>query len=103
MSEMNLTKEQANTLFWEVDKDDEWGEFKVIEQGEWEDDGKYQYRDTIFKYGGKIWSFTVDRSGSYFSDYHYGILDDRDGVEAYEVEKVKVITHRWAAVKDKKA
>ena len=35
MSEIKLTKEQANTLFFEVEKDEEWEGFKVIEQGEW--------------------------------------------------------------------
>lgn len=100
MSEIKLTKEQANTLFFEVEKDEEWEGFKVIEQGEWIDEGKYQYRDTVFKYDDKIWEFFVSRSGSYFSDYYYDI-EDATETEAYEVEKVKVTTHKWVRVKGK--
>jgi exonuclease SbcC len=68
---------------------------ELVEDGDWEDDGKYQYRDVIFKYDDKFYRVTDSRSGSYFSDYYYGHEDWGDEIECPEVEKIEVVTHEW--------
>ncbi|MCK5017722.1 MAG: hypothetical protein KAS32_11725, partial [Candidatus Peribacteraceae bacterium] len=91
MATMKLTKEQVNLIFFELDsKDDEWEGFKLVDEGEWEDDGKYQYKEVVFEYEGKTWALDVDRSGSYFTDYYYGVVENANGAIVKEVEKVEV-------------
>lgn len=67
-----------------------------------EDQGKYQYEQSIFLHlpTGKFYGFFATRSGSYFSEYHYGYEEDSDGkVELLEVKPKKVVTIRWEVVK----
>lgn len=68
-------------------------EAKLLEKGEWIDDGKYSIRMVIFTCDGKNYMFYVSRSGSYFTEYNY----DFD-TEAHEVEKVAVTTMVWKLV-----
>lgn len=60
--------------------------YKVLEDIDWEDDGKYQLGVLIVEIKGQIFGISVSRSGSYFSDYYYNI----DGVE--ELKRYKTYT-----------
>ena len=101
MAKMKLTHEQVEIIFWELDAgDDEWEGFKTVDKGEWVDEGKYQYKNIVFEYENKLWEFTMDRSGSYFTDYYYGVLEAGEGTTAREVEKKEVTIYKWVAVKD---
>lgn len=100
MAKMELTYEQTGMLFFEMSPGQEEDGFKLIEQSEWVDEGKYQYQDTIFEYGGKMWMLSVSRSGSYFSDYYYGFAEEHRGETAHEVEKKEKVTYEWVKVRD---
>lgn len=69
----------------------------IEEEGDWIADGKYQYRDIVFKHNGKHYIIAETRSGSPFSEYHYEEHDiDKDGyVECEEVFKKKTIITEW--------
>lgn len=97
-----ITESQANDIMENNNKD-----FRLIDEGEWEDDGKYQYRDVIFEYlarEGEYYRFTQSRSGSYFSDYEYELLDldygDSDNPQlkcCQVIQKTKTI-QVWEAI-----
>lgn len=65
-------------------------EFDEFEGGDWDDQGKYQWSTDIYKIttedGSFLLSTTVQRSGSYHSDYYYSIWDV-DMVVAEEVTR----------------
>lgn len=44
---------------------------KIVEDGDWIDDGKYSFKDTIVTYQDTYYQISESRSGSYFTDYHY--------------------------------
>lgn len=71
-------------------------DFIVVEEGEWSVSGKYEYCTNIFqrKSDGKYFAQDLSRSGSYFSDYHYG-----DPEDLYEVEQKEVVKIEWNRVK----
>lgn len=64
--------------------------FEELEGGDWDDQGKYQWSTDIYKIttadGSFLLSTTVQRSGSYHSDYYYSIWDV-DMVVAEEVTR----------------
>jgi hypothetical protein len=60
--------------------------YAEVEEGEWEDEGKYQYQYNVFGIEGRYFGINTSRNGSYFSDYNYTI----DSVE--EVKKAVVYT-----------
>jgi hypothetical protein len=64
--------------------------YKVIKEGDWINEHKYQYQETIISYQNKLYCICQSRSGSYWSDYEY------NDPEAYEVEphEVTVIEYR---------
>jgi len=49
--------------------------FEIEEEGEWIQDGKYQYTTTILKHieSGRCFELYFTRSGSYHSDYYYDV------------------------------
>ncbi len=96
---MRLTVEQVDLLFCEIEAGEEYDGFKIVEKTDWTDEGKYQYMDVIFEHAGKTWKVTIDRSGSYFSDYYYGYRESGNDCSADEVEKVEVVTHKWQTKK----
>lgn len=50
-----------------------WDKLEVVEEGEWSQDGKYQYQGTIVKDNeGNHFSLYNNRSGSYHTDWYYG-------------------------------
>lgn len=76
-----------------------WGDesesIKIVEDGDWEVDGKYQNCRTIVKYQDKHYAIYQQRSGSYFTEYNY------DDEEVFEVEPHEVvkITTEWRVKK----
>lgn len=84
-----MTKEEILEL-WEdglgTDKS-----IKVIENGSWEVDYKYELKTTIIEYEptGKYYQINEARTGSYFSDYHY---EDPDIYEVTPTKKMVEIT-----------
>jgi len=90
---IQLSKEEAKDLLWESDI-----EGYTHESTEpWDDNGKYQYALVVFKKNGDdaFYGFSVQRSGSYFSDYYYNI--DDESPEVFEVVRKEIITHEWVA------
>ena len=72
--------------------------YEMEEDTSWEDEGKYQYCYPVVKNvaSGKFYSFCVQRSGSYFTDYDFDFPDNR----LTEVQKIKKVveTKEWVAV-----
>ena len=81
-------------LIWKEDHPD----YETVDEDDWDDQGKYQYCYPVVKEiaSGKSYTFCVQRSGSYFSDYDYNFPDN----ELTEVRKVKKVveTEVWEAV-----
>lgn len=65
-------------------------EFEEVEDGDWDDQGKYQWATVIYKItttdGSFLLSVTVQRTGSYYSGYYYSIWEV-DMVVAEEVTR----------------
>ena len=72
--------------------------FEWIEESGWEDEGKYSYKDMIFKFEDKFYRVNISRSGSYFSDYYYSYEDWGKEIECNEVEKQSVTIEKWVKV-----
>jgi hypothetical protein len=63
----------------------------IVRDGEWEQDGKYQWSDVITKHieTGICYMLTMTRSGSPFTDWHYdepGSLKVREVVPSITIE-----------------
>lgn len=71
--------------------------FKLIKEGDWEVDTKYQSRTSIVQdvVTGKYYSGTESRSGSPFTDYEY--YSDQTLYEVVRLEETRVIV-TWAPV-----
>lgn len=54
---------------------DEAKSVEIVEDGDWIDDGKYSFKDTIVKYQDTYYQISESRSGSYFTDYYYNDPD----------------------------
>lgn len=72
--------------------------YKIIDEGRWEDNGKYQTLKIIIQdlSTEKYYSIGQTRSGSYFTDYNY----EFDSI-AYEVRPVEVTKIDWVIVEEK--
>ncbi len=68
---------------------------ELVEAGKWGDEGKYSHKDFIFKHEGKFYEVTLDRSGSYFTDYNYGYEYWDDEVQCREVVKKEKVVYVW--------
>lgn len=44
---------------------------EVVTEGDWVQDGKYQFSDTIVRYKGQLFEINKSRSGSPFTDWWY--------------------------------
>ena len=92
---MKLDVDVAQELFFEGETD----EYKIVESGEWKQDGKYQFQEVIFTdKSGKFFSLGISRSGSPFSDWTYD-FEWSDSFECPEVVKAEVITYKWIVKK----
>lgn len=74
--------------------------FEIVEEGDWTQDHKCQFKDWIFKHEGKFYSLTESRSGSPFTDWYYASEDWGSQVEVEEVEPVEVKITQWKVVKN---
>lgn len=78
-----MATEQTTKLLelWEetYGESDEEAGLLVVEEGDWIDDGKYSFRNTIVSFEGKFFDIAESRTGSYHTDYYY------NDPEAYEV------------------
>jgi hypothetical protein len=63
---------------------DELENYELIQNGDWIDDGRYSFKDTVIKYQDKFYCIYESRSGSYFTYYNYGEPNACE-VEPYEV------------------
>ncbi len=78
-------------------------DYGYVEKGDWVQEYKFQYREVILLNNktGKFYLATFTRSGSPFSDWHWG-YEDHDELELFEVEKVtKTVTvESWEIIND---
>lgn len=44
---------------------------EVLEEGEWEQDHKYQHRSSVVLFEGQTFDISESRSGSYHTDWYY--------------------------------
>lgn len=56
----------------DIDFDFEFGDYEIIEEGDWEQDHKYQHATHIVKFMGVYLAVNESRSGSYHTDWFYG-------------------------------
>ena len=72
--------------------------FEIIEEGDWISEGKYEVQEIIFKFEDKFYCLAHGRSGSYFTDWFYDVVEGNHDGECSEVEKIEVIAHEWRCV-----
>ncbi|KFZ25839.1 MAG: hypothetical protein KQ78_01795 [Candidatus Izimaplasma bacterium HR2] len=72
--------------------------FTLIDEGEWVQSGKYQYKTIIFKFEGKYYMLQDTRSGSPFTDWYYDSDNWSDEVNCMEVYPKEVTITVWEAV-----
>jgi len=72
--------------------------WKAVEYGEWDECGRYQYATTIIQHKetGKYYSWSVQRSGSHFTDWNYE--HDDYITEVVKREEIAVVVH-WDPAK----
>ena len=70
--------------------------------GPWVDEGKYQYQENILKETatGVFYTFSLSKSGSYFTDFTYNFEWLKDEVELTEVIKSTKSIVIWIPVED---
>lgn len=68
-------------------------DIETVEEGSWEQDGKYQFCEAIFKHEDEFYCVSQSRSGSYHSDWYYNDPD------VYEVTPKEIKTIKWVPVK----
>lgn len=76
---------------WDLSED-----FETAEEGDWEDDGKYQHKYTVLLHAPSktFYGISLSRTGSYYSEYCTNV----NHVEKVrKVEVVKTVTE-WVAV-----
>lgn len=79
-------KEQLLKSFEETLEDgSDYLDFEVVVEGDWVQDHKYQYMDTIIKFADKFYEISQSRSGSYHTDWYY---NDSEIREVKPVERV---------------
>ena len=90
---MIITAEQVKEIIRDASE-----EFEIVEKSDWISEGKYEYRDYIFKSGDKFFELSVSRSGSHFTDWYY-CWEDQTEFECSEVEKFEVLKTVWKVKK----
>lgn len=94
---MKIEREVAQELMY-CSKGEQYNDYEVVEDGDWISEGKYEYKEIVFKFEGKYYRLSDSRSGSYFTDYHYESEDWDDEVEVETVVPKKVTTTKWVKV-----
>lgn len=67
------------------------GVYQIVDEGDWNQDYKYQHRYIVFKHKDKLYQLLVSRSGSPFTDWYYS-YEDQEYFDCPEVEAVEVKT-----------
>jgi hypothetical protein len=68
--------------------------WEEIEEGDWTQEGKYQFSQSIVSKNDKFFAINQGRSGSYHTDWYY---DDAEVYEVVREEKI-ITTVQWVAV-----
>lgn len=88
---MKITEKQAEQIFREEGYDENNKQvFKIVEELDWDDDGKYSHGGRIFEFEGKNYQLSISRSGSYHTDYYFDFT-----LECQEVEQVTITRKVW--------
>lgn len=76
-------------------------QFRIIKNGPWEAEGKYQYKEIVFKDSltKKYFLLLSSRTGSPFTDYYYSSEDWGQYIECPEVREEKSVISLWKVVK----
>lgn len=93
MSNIKVSTDDLEQI-WREDHPD----YDTIDEDDWDDHGKYQFCYPVVKEiaSGKFYTFCVQRSGSYFSDYDFH-FPDNELTEVYKVKKIVEI-EEWEKV-----
>lgn len=92
---IELNEKLSEKVFQECFKESDG--IEIIEDNNWDDHGKYQYKCIIFSMNDKYYQTVVTRSGSYFSNYDYQFESPE---EVIKEEKVVTKTEiNWIPVK----
>lgn len=94
---MKFKKEILNEIMY-LTLNEDYNGFILIDEGEWVQDGKYQYKTIIFKFKEKYYMLSDTRSGSPFTDWCYDSDNWSDEVDCMEVKSKKITTTIWEAV-----
>jgi hypothetical protein len=99
---MKFPKEVLTELL-DLSEGDSEGDLTLVDEGDWRDEGKYSFKDYVFRHDptGKHFQVSDSRTGSYYSDYFYESTDWPEFVECHEVERVEVKTFVWKLVEHK--
>ena len=65
-------------------------DYEEIDAGEWIQDGKCQYQDSIYKVNGRYFNVQQSRSGSYHTDWHFGQCEVEEFEKAPDVANIKI-------------
>jgi hypothetical protein len=73
-------------------------ELRVVEEGEWVTEGKYETYAVIFTDGERIYRGYAMRSGSYFTEYTWNSEWDDGDADIEEVAPVPVTVTQWQPI-----
>ena len=88
------TASELRALLNEIRPDDMPEEFKCVDEGVWEDEGKYSSRYMVFEHlpSGTYWGVAISRHGSYWTDYET-YIEDVD-----QVKKTTKVVTEWSVI-----
>lgn len=91
---ITITPESIRDFVWEGDE-----EYDLIEEGDYTQDGKYQFATNVYEHlpTGKYYALDTSRSGSYHSDWYYD-YENYESLTLYEVERVEITKYEWKAI-----
>lgn len=92
---MKLTQKQVIEIFFEGEIEVDGVKYVTVEEGDFEQDYKYQSAELIFTDGSKHYRTYIKRAGSPFTDWEYVDWVDAD---IDEVEQREVTVTRWVSV-----
>lgn len=95
-----MKKKFDTKMLWAL-VDEEVPGYKIVHKGEWVSEGKCEYQEVVFleEGSGKHFEFTSDRSGSYFTEYYFGLRESNEAeTECTEVELREIKVRKWVPV-----
>lgn len=102
MSKLFVNLEEFEEIEYASENPSEGDTWKMIENGDWISEGKWEYQECVVQNveTGKYYTYSLSRSGSYYSEWYYPHYEDDEGVTLNEVEPVEktiTVTH-WKTV-----